>query len=485
MAYSLIAAIDCESGLAKDGEIPWHNPVDMRFFRYVTSQVHSPSAQNVLIMGRVTWESIGAKPLRGRRHVVLSRTHASGADPNFPDQVSWVSNFDQALDLCARAPNVDHVYVIGGAQLYKETLSRSDWAYCYLTRMNRSYDCDLDFPRLPASARRDSTLDLPDMTITRYVNNWQESQALQGWYPCLAINAGERAYLDLVERLAAQSRVTGRNRRDDRTGVGTYSEFGAQLVFDLSDGSFPHLVCKRVPFKMVLRELLFFVSGSTDARKLAAQNVHIWDDNTTRTFLDARGLTDYVEGDMGPMYGFQWRHAGATYVGCDADYTGQGVDQIKKIEALLRDEPQSRRIILSAHNVADLDAMALHPCHSMFQLYVTQDGYLCGKLTQRSADIFLGVPFNIASYALLLHMFARVSGFKVGKLIMSFGDVHLYHSHLDAVEKMMANGAAACVIPHPNLEITGDQITLDDFTEHDFTLFNYVPGPKITAPMAV
>jgi dihydrofolate reductase / thymidylate synthase len=503
MSFHIIVAIDVKHGIAKDGRIPWNSPLDRQFFRYMTTHTHAPENRNVVIMGRKTFESMGSKPLPNRMNVILSRN----PEYNVPDVYAvdpyvivqpGLSEALHTIQEMVQEPasnsggdqsryRLESVFVIGGAELYAEALSRPDWGYCYVTSLNQDCECDQFFPYKQIFGTRNHKMVLNTMHISRYVGRG-------GGAPFLQQNRSEESYLRLMLELYRLSEgghdqslqgVAQGGVRSDRTGVGTFSTFGPQLSFDLSKG-FPQIVSKRTPFKMVLRELLFFLSGSTDATQLSAQKVRIWDDNTTRKFLDARGLTEYREGDMGPMYGFQWRHAGAGYKGCDADYIGQGIDQIRQMEELLKTNPHSRRIILNSHNVADLSKMTLHPCHSMFQLYVS-GGKLNGKLTQRSADLFLGVPFNIASYALLIHMFARVAKLDVGTLILSFGDVHIYTSHLSAVEKLLHSFVQEkrCIIPYPDLHITGDQTTLDDFTEEDFVLNNYAPGPTIKAPMAI
>jgi thymidylate synthase len=197
----------------------------------------------------------------------------------------------------------------------------------------------------------------------------------------------ELGYLELVREVMA----TG-NRRGDRTGVGTISRFGAQLRFDLSRG-FPLLTTKKMFWKGVRDELLWFIAGDTDAKRLAAKGVHIWDGNGSRAALDGRGLKDYPEGTLGPVYGFQWRHFGAEYKGADASYKGEGVDQLADVIRLIRTDPNNRRIILSAWNPCDLNKMVLPPCHVLCQFYVA-DGKLSSHLYQRSADLGLGVPFK-------------------------------------------------------------------------------------------
>jgi thymidylate synthase len=215
------------------------------------------------------------------------------------------------------------------------------------------------------------------------------------------INSEERQYLDLIRNILDHGRTKG-----NRTGVGTRSVFGAQMRFSLRN-SFPLLTTKRVFWRGVVEELLWFIRGSTNARELSDKNVKIWDANGSRQFLDSLGLEDREEGDLGPVYGFQWRHFGAKYEDMHKDYTGLGVDQLAEVIRKIKTYPDDRRIIMSSWNPTDLPLMALPPCHTLCQFYVS-DGELSCQMYQRSADMGLGVPFNIASYSLLTCMIAHV-----------------------------------------------------------------------------
>lgn len=204
----------------------------------------------------------------------------------------------------------------------------------------------------------------------------------------------------------------------DRTGVGTYSVFGAQMRYSLRDNIFPLLTTKRVFWRAVVEELLWFIRGSTNASELQDKNVHIWDANSTREYLDSVGLTDREEGDLGPIYGFQWRHFGADYQGIRADYTNKGVDQLANVINTIKSKSSDRRMIICAWNPVDIPKMALPPCHCLVQFYVA-NGELSCQLYQRSADMGLGVPFNIASYALLTRMIAHITDLKVANFVFS------------------------------------------------------------------
>ncbi len=263
-----------------------------------------------------------------------------------------------------------------------------------------------------------------------------------------------RQYLDLLQHVLDHG-----TRKSDRTGTGTLSVFGAQLRFDLNAG-FPLVTTKKVHLKSIIHELLWFLKGETNTRYLKDNGVTIWDEWAK------------PDGELGPVYGYQWRSWPA------AD--GRHIDQISQVLELLRKNPDSRRMIVSAWNVADLDRMALMPCHAFFQFYVA-DGRLSCQLYQRSADMFLGVPFNIASYSLLTLMVAQVCGLKPGDFVHTFGDTHLYLNHLDQAREQLSRAPR----PLPVMKLNPAVKDLFAFKYEDFTLANYDPHPVIRAPIAV
>ncbi len=261
-------------------------------------------------------------------------------------------------------------------------------------------------------------------------------------------------YLDLLRTV----RDTG-TRKGDRTGTGTLSVFGHQMRFDLADG-FPVLTTKKLHLRSIIIELLWFLRGDTNIKWLHDNKVSIWDE-----WADENG-------DLGPVYGYQWRSWPAR--------DGSTIDQIAGVVERIRKTPDSRRLIVTAWNPADVDKMALPPCHCLFQFYVA-DGKLSCQLYQRSADIFLGVPFNIASYALLTHMIAHVTGLKVGEFVHTLGDAHIYSNHLDQADEQLSR------TPHalPRLVLKRDVETLDEFVYEDFEIVGYEAHPNIAAPIAV
>jgi thymidylate synthase len=263
-----------------------------------------------------------------------------------------------------------------------------------------------------------------------------------------------RQYLDLLRAIRERGA-----RKDDRTGTGTLSLFGYQMRFDMDDG-FPVVTTKKLHLRSIIHELLWFLKGDTNVRYLHDNGVTIWDE-----WADQHG-------ELGPIYGKQWRAWRAP--------DGGEIDQIQRTLDLIRKDPSSRRIIVSAWNVAELDKMALAPCHTLFQFHVS-DGRLSVQVYQRSADVFLGVPFNLASYALLLHLMAQQSDLAPGELVWTGGDCHLYLNHLDQVELQLSRKP----LPLPRLEIKRKPPSLFEYRFEDFALVGYQAHPSIKAPIAV
>lgn len=314
----------------------------------------------------------------------------------------------------------------------------------------------------------------------------------------------EQAYLDLGKKLIEHGHDKG-----DRTGTGTKSLFGYQMRFDLNE-SFPLLTTKRVPFGLIKSELLWFLKGDTNIRYLLQHNNHIWDEWAFERYIksvDYKGpdMTDFgrrslvdenfneeyqkqlkhfcekivadenfaeKHGDLGHIYGYQWRHW--------EKQDGTFIDQIKDVIEMIKENPNSRRLIVTAWNPEDIPSMALPPCHTMFQFYV-YDGKLSCQLYQRSADVFLGVPFNIASYALLTHLIAHETGLGVGEFVHTLGDAHLYQNHIDQMKEQLSRD----VRPAPTLILNEDKVSVFDFEMEDIQLENYHPHPTIKAPIAV
>ena len=263
-----------------------------------------------------------------------------------------------------------------------------------------------------------------------------------------------KQYLDLLNRILSEG-----TRKEDRTGTGTISVFGHQMRFNLEEG-FPLLTTKKLHLKSIIYELLWFLQGNTNVKYLQGHGVRIWNE-----WADENG-------ELGPVYGHQWRSW--------PDYNGGVIDQISNVVEQIKKNPDSRRLIVSAWNVAEVDSMALPPCHTLFQFYVA-DGRLSLQLYQRSADTFLGVPFNIASYALLLQMMAQVTGLKPGEFVHTTGDTHIYTNHLEQVQLQLTRAPRALPVMRINPEVK----SIFDFQYEDFALENYDPWPHIAGKVSV
>jgi thymidylate synthase len=274
----------------------------------------------------------------------------------------------------------------------------------------------------------------------------------------------ESSYILLIKKILEFGEV-----RQTRNSI-TKSIFGEKLEFDISE-SIPFVTTKKLAWKMVIKELLWFLSGSTDNQILLDQNVNIWKGNASREYMDSVGFTNREVNDLGPVYGHQWRHFNAEYIDNKTDYTNKGIDQIQQVLHLLKTDPMSRRIILSAWNPSQISLMNLPPCHILAQFYVSTNKELSCMLYQRSADVGLGLPFNIASYAVLTYILAKLSDLKPKKLIVTLGDAHIYENHIEALKTQITR------IPYnfPVLKFNPDKnfVDINDFNINDFILENY------------
>lgn len=466
--YELIAAIESSSsGIGKDGSLPWgHHKEDMDFFRRKT-------AGSIIIMGRGTWNSLppANRPLKGRYTIVVSSTLV---DPELNDESGEiVSSFELMLKRvdsiktkkgCIHHPYSDaSVFVVGGASLYTQFLSKALVDRVWLTHIDSQYECDTFFPYsfLSDFIRKD--------IVKRSGNSlWVEYEYQ---------NKEEQRYLTHLSNIIELGEF-----RENRTETPTYSIFcPPQLRFDLSENRFPLLTTKRCVLRQIFVELQFYLSGRSDSKELEANKVFVWKGNTTRDFLDKRGLTHYKEGDMGPSYSFNFRHLGAEYTGCEESYTGKGFDQLQYCIDLIRTNPTSRRIIIDLWDPPKLDQMSLPPCMFLYQFYVSKDKKLHCHATLRSSDTLLGLPWNIATASLLTIMMAKTCDLDPGSLTVTTNDAHVYDNQLDGIKTQLSRTPTT----FPKLFVETDETDVTKIKWSDLCLVNYNPQSGIKVPMVV
>lgn len=446
----------------------------------------------------ITAQQQGSQKQQGAGSKQQQQQHLPSPSAN----LMYATSLESAMALIEQegvSETIDTVFVIGGGQVYKEAVDSERCSAIHVTHVEAEPECDTFFPDITAAGspwrvwssarpRRDNDTRYQFVVYTREAPAGPSTSTAAGSRgrqvdtvgaapvlpPGIASQHDEHQYLALVKELIEEGCP-----RSDRTGTGTLSKFGTQQRYDLRH-SFPLLTTKRVFWKGVLEELLWFIRGSTNATELQNKGVHIWDGNSSRAFLDAQGLGHREEGDLGPVYGFQWRHFGATYTDMHADYSGQGVDQLAELIGRIKSNPYDRRHILTAWNPAALRDMALPPCHLLAQFYVC-DGELSCQLYQRSADVGLGVPFNIASYALLTYMVAQVCDLRPGEFVHTSGDAHVYTNHVEPLKQQLLNTPRH----FPRLVLNPSKKSIDDFVFEDFELVGYSPHKTIKMQMAV
>ena len=455
---------------------------DLKNFYKITTGEYPEGSKNILIMGYRTWKSLpeDKKPLKQRINIVLTQNHKD--EINVSENVKVFSSMFEALDWC-EINETGRIFVIGGGCVYNECIihHKDKLNIIYLTRFISDYRCGnkktTSFPYQSLSNTDMIQKKLIESTTCKIYKDDEFIEEKVPMYYLIHqnknnINQSELQYLKLLNKIRENgNKVSSRNST-------TYSLFGERLVFDMEDG-FPLLTTKKMGYKTILRELLWFIRGSTSNQELQEKNVHIWDLNSTREFLESRDL-DYEEGDLGPVYGFQWRHSGAVYKDSSSDYSNQGVDQLKNVIDLIKKDPHSRRIIMNSWNPSDIDKMALPPCHVMCQFNVNKElNTLNCQMYQRSGDMFLGIPFNIASYSFLLHIISKITGYKPGKFIHIIGDSHIYEDHLSAVEEQLSRVPGE----YPELVLSEELKDIDTLDESMFQIKNYKSYGKISAPM--
>lgn len=477
----IVGYLSSNRGMGYQNGLPWPRiKKDMDFFRKKTVG----SKKNAIIMGRKTYESIG-RPLPNRKNIVITRNKGYKVDDKFRDKVVIVNNFNSAIKACSDIPDDGVIFVIGGASIYNYAIKRPDCRNIYVTEIEGDYPVDTFFPEIPNNYKLESVRKDDNLSFKRYVNTielWPQS--------C------EMEYINCIKRVLDNGDII----HGDRTGVGTIATFCETTKYDIAvlnpeETDFkktryriPLFTTKKMFTNGIIYELMWFLLGKTDAKWLQERNVHIWDGNSTKEFLDKRGL-DYPEGVLGPVYGHQWTNWGGNWK------TGEGgINQVKRIINLLKEDPHSRRAVLAGWNISDLSKMALPPCHMTYTFMISGNRLYC-KVDIRSNDMFLGHPYNVCSASILTIMIARAIGIHPGGIGISITNCHIYQNHINQVKTQL------CRIPLelPEFKLNYDVNSWDDIEtlckEYDedtgkplsdiYNIINYRSYPILKGKMAV
>ena len=471
---TLIVAVDSKYGISKNNSIPWRIREDMLFFQDVTKRPYMNNRMNALIMGRNTFESLpNKKPLPDRINIIVSGTLV---DPN----LNIVTSLNDAISLATNL-NVGRIFIAGGSRIYNDALELNLVDDIYLTKIDKDYECDnfinQQYIKKFMIYNNNEFHLTQDNIKVNFMKLFKHRWSLQ-WN----INHTELSYQKLLKEIIQEG-----DHRNTRNG-NTWSLFGKTFEFDLSK-EFPLLTTKKVSLNNIFQELMFFIRGDTNTKHLSDINVNIWEPNTNRQYLDATNLSHYETYDMGPMYGFNWRHYGQEYEGMNTDYTNKGIDQLKECIDLIKNNPTSRRIIMTSFNPSNVKQGCLYPCHSLIiQFYIEKQNKLSMQMYQRSCDMAIGFPYNCASMALLNHMICEIvnndvsyTGNKLtpGRLLHVLGDMHVYENHYGNIVRQYLREP----FNFPKL-ITKRKVTdLLDFKFEDFELEYYIHYPFIKFEM--
>jgi dihydrofolate reductase / thymidylate synthase len=438
-------------GIGNNNSLPWNLKNELKYFKKITS-TNKNNLENVIVMGRNTWNSLPKKPLPNRINVVITKTP-------IPNVITY-----QNLENFYKDYKDKEIYIIGGKMLYMDALNKEYIKKIYITEIYKEFECDTFFPVISNEFK------LIDVSEFQEENNIYYRNLILEKKPDMKnmwVNKEETEYLNLLKKILNEGeRVQSRNAI-------TYRIFSNMITYDLQD-TFPILTTKRVYWKGIVEELLWFISGSTNSNKLSEKNVKIWEPNSSREFLDSRGLQKYEIGDIGPTYGFAFRHFGEEYNGMNSKYNG--FDQIEYLINEIKNNPNSRRLIIDLWNPCDFSKTALPPCVFMYQFFVQGDKLSC-QLYQRSADSFPANHWNTTSCALFIHIIAHICNLKPYKLHHITGDTHIYEIHKEQVEKQLLRNPK----PFPKLIINRKVDEINNFKFEDFSLVDYNPDKGIKA----
>ena len=482
MDFEIILCCDQQYGIGLNSHIPWQIPEELKFFTTTTS-----TPDSVVIMGRKTANSL-PKPLANRLNVVISSTL----------YCNWLTypSLDVALTDLSKCGHYEKIFVIGGAQLAEEAINHRRCRGVYLNMLHYTYDCDTKLSPNFVYTLRNKFDKTEKVEVVFCHKLWRNVAITYAKYNY--VNRPELRFLDIIASIYTTGIV-----KNTRNAV-TKSKFFSYVEFDMADG-FPLLTTKQVFIRGVLEELCLFLRGDTNAKHLDDKKVTIWNENTTQAFLDKNGMSHLTPFDMGPVYGFQWRFFNASYTSCQEDYSlreekDRGLDQLRELVDSIATDPNSRRLLMTTYNPLQAKQGVLYPCHSLITQFGIEDNNRVSVIMyQRSADMFLGAPFNIAGTSALLHVIInlvnnhpkRVSSeeYVCGRVIIVFADCHLYldsdkGNHAAAVETLLSRKDKT--YPFCNFRLVKNLTSLEDLqtlSAANFEITNYICGSIIKAPM--
>ncbi len=510
--FDIIAVVDSKWGLAKDNKLPWEGAQagreDMRWFKHKTRaepDAHRGGLPAIVIMGRNTW-GLMRKPLSKRINVVVSShaatlskgEHIPSWTPRFErgqQADAYSDTFESALQwsfAMIAAGKASRCFVCGGANIYKQALCSPYLRYAWITIIEGDYQCDIHFPH---EYLDDGSMQPANVTGAMFYNAIVNTYNRYNF-----VNRAEGTYLKLLKDLLKAP------MKPNRTGIRAHStshKLFTVTLYEPGRGTIiPLLTTKKIIWKSIYHELIWFLRGSSNTDYLNENNVRIWRANSSKQFLKTRGLGHYEEGELGPIYGWQWRQWGHPYTpqsyrqDTEIPIKDTQYDQLKDVIEMIKRSPWDRRMIVSAWNVSQLADMALPPCHYSFQFNVDPDEHGAPKwlncmVNMRSTDTFCGLPFNIASYALLTHMVSLITGLTPGKLSISMCDVHLYENAIDQAKTQLQRVPKRfpCIRFSPKITAYTPPPTIDsfahEFTMEDYIIEGYVCDPYIKVDMAV
>ena len=473
--FKIIVCVDSNNGIGKSNSLPWTIKEDMLFFKKKTLEIENKKKKNCVIMGRKTYQSIPKRfrPLKNRINIVLSKSNVIEDEEN--ENFKIFKELDDVLKFIKKnKKKIETSYIIGGSSIYKLFIEKDLVNDYYINSVNKDYDCDVFFPEVNLNnykLKTTKSIIINSKTSDTLANKRVDILTFKHY---IFNNSYENNYLDLMKNILENG-----IDKIDRTGVGIKTIFANCLKYDIRDNKLPLLTTKNVPVRLIIEELLWMLRGSTNAKELQDKKVRIWDGNSTREFLDNRGLNHLPEGDIGAGYGHQLRFFNAEYKTCNTDYTGKGFDQLNYVIDLLKNNPTSRRILFCYWNPSQLKNAALPPCHLLYQFFVnTNNNEISCCLYQRSSDYFLANNYNAISAIILTHILGNICGYKPAEFTHFIADTHIYKNHFEQCKEQLTR--TPTIFPKIYVD---KKDKIGDYTIKDINIVNYFPQSVIRGKM--